>query len=110
METSSRSSRDSWPDGRHAKSLQPAGGRLEKTLSKYHLSAREFAVLELLSHGYSDKEIASALRVTPFTVNKHVGAILIKMDVRSRTAAAVHAIREHLFEERVAGKVLKPAG
>ena len=56
------------------------------------------SVLELLSQGCSDKEIASTLRVTPFTVNKHVGAILIKMNVRSRTAAAVHAIREHLFE------------
>src|SRR5688500_10307418 len=97
METSNRSSRDSMPDSRHARSLQPARGKLEKTLSKYHLSGREFAVLELLSHGYSDKEVASALRITPFTVNKHVGAILIKMNVRSRTAAAVHAIREHLF-------------
>ena len=110
METSSRSSRDSLPDGRHARRLQPAHAKLEKTLSKYHLSAREFAVLELLSHGYSDREIASSLRVTPFTVNKHVGAILIKMNVRSRTAAAVHAIREHLFEDHPAVKVLRTAG
>jgi DNA-binding NarL/FixJ family response regulator len=110
METSSGRSRDSLPDGRHARSLRPAYGKLEKTLNKYHLSAREFAVLELLSHGCSDKEIASALRVTPFTVNKHVGAILVKMNVRSRTAAAVHAIREHLFEDRAVLKALRPAG
>jgi DNA-binding NarL/FixJ family response regulator len=110
METSSRRSQDSLPDGRHARRVQPLRVKLEKTHSKYHLSAREFAVLGLLSQGYSDKEIAGALRVTPFTVNKHVGAVLMKMNVRSRTAAAVHAIREHLFEDRAGVKALRPTG
>jgi DNA-binding NarL/FixJ family response regulator len=64
--------------------------------------------LELLSKGCSDKEVAAALRVTTFTVNKHVGAILLKMNVRSRTAAAVHAIREHLFDDPPRVKALKP--
>ncbi len=108
METSRRS-RDSLPDGRHARSVAHAQAKQDQTDSKYHLSARELAVLELLSQGFSDKEIAGALRVTPFTVNKHVGAILIKMNVRSRTAAAVHAIREHLFEDRAAATFLKSA-
>ena len=71
----------------------------DKTFSKYHLSEREFAVLAFLSEGCSDKEVATALSVTTYTVNKHVGAILVKMNVRSRTAAAVHAIREHLFDD-----------
>ncbi len=97
------------PDGRHARSVAHAQAKQDQTDSKYHLSARELAVLELLSQGFSDKEIAGALRVTPFTVNKHVGAILIKMNVRSRTAAAVHAIREHLFEDRAATTFLKSA-
>jgi DNA-binding NarL/FixJ family response regulator len=50
------------------------------------------------------------LRVTLFTVNKHVGAILLKMNVRSRTAAAVHAIREHLIEDARHRKALQPTG
>jgi DNA-binding NarL/FixJ family response regulator len=98
------------PDGRHARRVQPSQVKLEKTHSKYQLSAREFAVLGLLSQGYSDREIAGALRVTPFTVNKHVGAVLIKMNVRSRTAAAVHAIREHLFEDGSGVRALRSTG
>jgi DNA-binding NarL/FixJ family response regulator len=61
--------------------------------SSYGLSTREFAVLELLVEGLADKEIAGILGVTPFTINKHVGQILIKLDCRSRTGAAVKAIR-----------------
>ena len=110
METSSRRGRDGLPEGRHARSVQPAEVKLEKTHSKYQLSTREFVVLELLSHGCSDKEIAGTLRVTPFTVNKHVGAILLKMNVRSRTAAAVHAIREHLFEDGPGVRALRSTG
>jgi DNA-binding NarL/FixJ family response regulator len=53
-------------------------------------------VLEALSRGLTDHEIAYGLGITKFTVNKHVGAILRKMDVRSRTAAAVRAVREHI--------------
>jgi DNA-binding NarL/FixJ family response regulator len=56
-------------------------------------------VLYLLSEGLSDKQIALALGVTNYTVNKHVGAILAKMDARSRTAAAVMAIRQRLFDD-----------
>ena len=64
--------------------------------SPYDLSVREFDVLRLMMDGLADKEIASRLRVTPFTVNKHVGQILMKLGCRSRTGAAVKAIREGL--------------
>jgi DNA-binding NarL/FixJ family response regulator len=66
----------------------------------YRLTERELTVLYLLSEGLSDKQIALALGVTNYTVNKHVGAILTKMDARSRTAAAVLAIRQHLFDDK----------
>jgi DNA-binding CsgD family transcriptional regulator len=61
--------------------------------SPYGLSDREFTVLELITEGLADEEIAGILGVTPFTVNKHVGQILLKLDCRSRTGAAVKAIR-----------------
>ena len=67
--------------------------------SPYHLSERELGVLRLLTEGLSDKQMALALGVTNYTVNKHVGAILAKMKVRSRTAAAVAAIRQHLVDD-----------
>ena len=58
------------------------------------LSRRELSVLELMTNGLADREIAVRLDVTPFTVNKHVGQILVKMNCRSRTGAAVKAIRQ----------------
>jgi DNA-binding NarL/FixJ family response regulator len=72
----------------------PAGAALP-----YGLSERELAVLRLLTEGLADKQIAVALGVTSYTINKHVGAILLKLNVRSRTAAAVFAIRQHLVDD-----------
>ena len=58
------------------------------------LSAREIEVLNLVSIGLPDKQIAKLLGISTFTVNKHVGAILTKMEASSRTEASVRAIRE----------------
>ena len=60
------------------------------------LSARERDVLRLLAQGRSDREIADALYVTRRTASKHVSAILAKLGVPSRTAAAAIAHRERL--------------
>jgi DNA-binding NarL/FixJ family response regulator len=109
METIGQTSTERTQGRRHATTKHSAAtSSRDRTYSKYNLSEREFAVLELLSQGNSDKEIAFDLRVTAYTVNKHVGAILVKMNVRSRTAAAVHAIREHLFDDPPATKALRP--
>lgn len=58
------------------------------------LSAREIEVLNLVSDGLPDKQIAKLLGISTFTVNKHVGAILVKMQASSRTEASVRAIIE----------------
>lgn len=76
----------------------------------YGLSEREFGVLKLLAQGMSDKQIAASLCVTTHTVNKHVGAILLKMNVQSRTAAAVRAIRERLIAMAVLGAIVAERG
>jgi predicted ATPase/DNA-binding NarL/FixJ family response regulator len=57
------------------------------------LTAREQAVLALLTEGRSDREIGEALNISPRTVSGHVTNLLAKLDVPSRTAAAAYAIR-----------------
>lgn len=53
------------------------------------LSAREREVLELVSHGFSNKEIADRLSVTVEAVRWHLKHIYIKLHVHSRTEAAL---------------------
>jgi non-specific serine/threonine protein kinase len=57
------------------------------------LTAREIEVLRLLAEGQADKGIADALFISPRTVSSHVAAIIAKLGVDSRTAAAAVALR-----------------
>ncbi|HWF19465.1 MAG TPA: response regulator transcription factor [Verrucomicrobiae bacterium] len=56
------------------------------------LSAREEEMLELLSKGYSNKEIAEQSHLTLETVRTYLKRIYEKMHVRSRTEAAVRYV------------------
>ncbi len=55
---------------------------------------REVAVL--VARGKSNREIAEALVLGERTVQTHVGNILNKLGLDSRTAAAAHAVRRRL--------------
>jgi LuxR family maltose regulon positive regulatory protein len=55
------------------------------------LSVRELEVLKLIAAGLTNREIASALVISPETVKKHTGSIYGKLGVRGRTEAAVKA-------------------
>ncbi len=57
------------------------------------LTARELEVLNLLSAGRTNKEIASRLGITEHTIKFHVNAILGKLSAETRTEAVVHAAR-----------------
>jgi two-component system, NarL family, response regulator LiaR len=61
------------------------------------LTERETDVLRLLAQGKSNKEIARASNITEQTVKTHVSHILDKLDVPSRTQAALYAIRTGLI-------------
>lgn len=50
-------------------------------------SQREQDVLQLLCHGYSNKEIAKSLEISPNTVRTHVSNLFLKLDVHNRTEA-----------------------
>ena len=60
------------------------------------LSERELEVLRLIARGMSNQEIADTLVVGEATVRSHVSAILRKLQLASRTQAALYALREGL--------------
>ena len=57
------------------------------------LSLREQHVLKLIGDGLSNKQIAQTLNIAPETVKSHAKNIFTKLEVKSRTQAAVHAQR-----------------
>jgi ATP/maltotriose-dependent transcriptional regulator MalT len=57
------------------------------------LTAREREVLALLAEGLPDREISRRLVISERTVHHHVSAVLSKVGVSSRTAAAREAAR-----------------
>ncbi len=63
----------------------------------WSLTRRELDVLCLLGDGRTDKEIGAALQLSRRTVSNHVGAILAKLGVESRTAAVALALRQGLL-------------
>jgi two-component system, NarL family, response regulator LiaR len=67
-----------------------------QTLTTDPLSERELEVLRLLARGMSNQEIADTLVVGEATVRSHVSAILRKLQLASRTQAALYALREGL--------------
>ena len=56
------------------------------------LTEREIEVLRLMTGGYSNREIARALKVAEGTVKNHVSSILSKLGVRDRTRAVLKAL------------------
>ena len=56
------------------------------------LTDRETDVLRLLARGRANKEIARDLSIGEKTVKTHVSSILSKLDVQSRTQAALYAV------------------
>jgi DNA-binding CsgD family transcriptional regulator len=57
------------------------------------LTRRELEVLELLSEGLTNAEIAQRLFISTKTAGNHVSNILTKLNLRSRTEAAALALR-----------------
>ena len=55
------------------------------------LSSREIEVLELVSTGHSNSDIAASLHISEPTVKSHLSHIFSKLDVTSRTAAVAAA-------------------
>jgi DNA-binding CsgD family transcriptional regulator len=62
-------------------------------LEKLNLTPREYEVLQLITKGYSNADIADRLFLSISTVKTHVSNIFVKMDVKSRTQTIEKAKR-----------------
>jgi DNA-binding NarL/FixJ family response regulator len=69
----------------------PRGPRASTTNNLAGLTTRQMDVLELLSAGMNNKEIATRLFLSEKTVDHHISAILSKLDVTSRVKAVAKA-------------------
>lgn len=62
------------------------------------LTKRELQVLELLSEGLLNKEIAYRLNISEKTVKNHISNIFKKINVSDRTQAAIYAIKNNIVD------------
>jgi DNA-binding NarL/FixJ family response regulator len=65
----------------------------EETLASSPLTDRETEVLNLLSNGLANKQIAIALGISEHTVKFHVSSIYAKLNVTNRTEAVRAGLR-----------------
>ncbi|MEM8858478.1 MAG: response regulator transcription factor [Chloroflexota bacterium] len=73
-----------------------AAAAVSETPPDIPVTPRELEVLHLIASGASNKEIADQLFISEATVKKHISNILIALDLRDRTQAAIYAVRNKL--------------
>jgi DNA-binding NarL/FixJ family response regulator len=78
------------------KSAQGATVKTEHPQTPALLTAREMEVLNLMTRGFTNPQIARRLTISPVTVNAHVRSIYNKLEVNSRSEATRYALEHHL--------------
>ena len=68
-------------------------------IARDDLTRREVEVLQLVSEGSTDKEIAARLCISPRTVKNHMHNILDKLHLQNRVQAATYALRQGLIQQ-----------
>lgn len=71
--------------------------RLAERTRRRDLSQLEVSVLQLLTRGWSNKEIGKELCIKEDKVKAELKKIFVKLDVQGRTEAAVSAIRQGII-------------
>lgn len=61
------------------------------------LTPRELQTLELLAKGWTNKQIASSLNLSDYTIRHYVNSIMEKLEVSDRTEAVAMAFRSGLL-------------
>jgi DNA-binding NarL/FixJ family response regulator len=70
----------------------------ETNTSDTNLSEREREILVMLARGYSNRQIAELLKISPKTVDFHRARIMKKLGIKGRVALAQYALRHGLVE------------
>lgn len=71
---------------------------LDKILSKYNLTNKEYEIIKLVAEGLSNKEIAKILFHSEGTIKNNISTILSKLGLRDRTQLAVFAYKNKLIK------------
>jgi len=72
------------------------------------LSGREIEILQLVSKGLTNREIAQMLTISPNTVKVHLSNIFEKISVSSRTEATLYGIEHGLVDVPGGGEATAP--
>jgi DNA-binding NarL/FixJ family response regulator len=72
--------------------------RLAERMRRTDLTPRELQTLELLAEGHTNKEIATALKLSDYTVRHYVNNIMEKLHAPDRTGAVATAFRSGLLQ------------
>jgi DNA-binding NarL/FixJ family response regulator len=64
------------------------------------LTEQELRVLRLVAQGFTNKKIACSLEIKERTVEYHLSQVFQRLDVTSRTAAAMKAEKTGLFNDQ----------
>jgi DNA-binding NarL/FixJ family response regulator len=77
--------------------------RLADRMMRSDLTGRELQILNCLSLGHTNKEIAKNLKISDNTVRHHVTSIMEKLQVSDRTEAVATALRTGILSETESG-------
>lgn len=69
------------------KPVQASNGINHKKIKQLEISKREYEVLQSISEGLSNKEIAEKLFISESTIKTHVSNLLVKLNAKRRTQA-----------------------
>jgi DNA-binding NarL/FixJ family response regulator len=61
------------------------------------LTSREREILQLLAEGKTNKEVASALNISPYTVETHRSHILQKLNLHNSAELVLYAVRKGII-------------
>ncbi len=78
-------------------STELAHQQLPSPSSPTDLTEREVEVLRLVAQGLTDAQVADTLVISPRTVNAHLRSIYSKLNITSRHAATLYAIKQQLI-------------
>ncbi len=62
-----------------------------------NLTPKQEEVLKYLAQGFQNKEIAFQMNLSVSTVKLHVSGLMLRLNVRTRTAAVIEAQRLNLI-------------